>query len=79
MENFKKTFYAILINKLKVNQYELTPEKLFYDLGLNSLDMVELIIEFEKAYRINIPDEVLENLVSVGDAENYLKLRLNIT
>lgn len=79
MENFKKTFYAILINKLKVNQYELTPEKLFYDLGLNSLDMVELIIEFEKAYRINIPDEVLEKIVSVGDAENYLKLRLNIT
>ena len=79
MENFKKTFYTILTDKLKVNQEELTPEKLFYDLGANSLDMVELIIDFEKAFGITIPDEDAENIMTVNDAENYLKSKLNIT
>lgn len=79
MENFKETFYTILIDKLKVNQDELTPEKLFYDLGANSLDMVELIIELEKAFGITISDEDAEKIITVSDAESYLKSKLNIT
>lgn len=78
MENFKNTFYAILTDKLDVNQEELSPDKLFYDLGANSLDMVELIIEFEKAFDITIPDEDAEKIVAVNDAQNYLKSKLNI-
>jgi acyl carrier protein len=78
MKNFKEKFYVILIDKLKVNQDELTPEKLFYDLGANSLDMVELIIDFEKAFDITIPDEDAEKIMTINDAENYLKSKLNI-
>ncbi|HNT79571.1 MAG TPA: acyl carrier protein [Bacteroidia bacterium] len=78
MENFERIFYTVLINKLNVDQEELTPDKLFYDLGANSLDMVELIIELERAFSITIPDEDAEKIISIGDAELYLKSKLNI-
>ncbi len=78
MENFERIFYTVLINKLNVDQEELTPDKLFYDLGANSLDMVELIIELERAFSITIPDEDAEKIISIGDAELYLKSKHNI-
>ena len=78
MEDFKNKFYAILVDKLNVSHDELTPEKLFYDLGADSLDMVELIIEFEKAFSINIPDDDADTIKTVGDAEQYLKTVLKI-
>ncbi len=78
MENFKETFYAILTDKLDVNREALTPEKLFYDLGVDSLDMVELVIEFEKAFSINISDDDADKIKTVGDAEQYLKTVLKI-
>lgn len=78
MENFKERFYAILTDKLDVSEEELLPDKLFYDLGVDSLDMVELIIEFEKAFGINIPDDDADKIQTIGDAENYLKTVLKI-
>lgn len=78
MENFNRTFYGILAEKLNVRREELTPEKLFADLGADSLDMVELVIEFEKAFNINIPDDDAENIKTVHDAELCLKTILKI-
>lgn len=78
MEDFKNKFFAILIEKFHVNSDELTTEKLFYELGADSLDMVELIIEFEKHFSITIPDEEADKIITVGDAEKYLKSKLNI-
>lgn len=78
MENFKETFYGVLTDKLDVSRDELTPEKLFYDLGADSLDMVELIMDFENTFGIIIPDEDIDKIITVGDAEKYLKARLII-
>jgi len=78
MDDFKEKFNAILTEKLSVNREDLKPETRFTVLGFNSLDMVELIIEFEKAFHLTIPDDDIEGIVSVGDAEEYLKKKLNI-
>lgn len=78
MKEFKEKFNALLIDKLNVTEQELKPEAEFTDLGVDSLDMVELIIEFEKEFFITIPDDDIERIVSVGDAEEYLKKKLNI-
>jgi acyl carrier protein len=78
MKDFKQKFNALLTTKLNINQELLKPGTSFFDLGANSLDMVEVIIEFEKAFDITIPDEDAEKFLTVGDAENYIKKRLNI-
>ncbi|MBN8695600.1 MAG: acyl carrier protein [Bacteroidetes bacterium] len=78
MENFEQIFYGILTEKLSVNWEDLKPETRFSDLGLNSLDMVELIIEFEKAFHLTISDDDIEKMITVGDAKEYLKKTLNI-
>lgn len=78
MEDFKDKFYALLIDKLDVNQEELKPEAKFSDLGADSLDMVELIIDFEKTFNITIPDADIENIITIGDAEEYLRSKINI-
>lgn len=52
---------------------ELTPDAKFTDnLGADSLDMVELVMEFEKEFKIQIPDDDAEKIITVADAENYL-------
>ncbi|MDO9184417.1 MAG: phosphopantetheine-binding protein [Bacteroidia bacterium] len=78
MEDFKEKFNAVLTNKLNINWEDLKPEARFSDLGLNSLDMVELIIEFEKAFHLTISDDDIDKIITVGDVEGYLKTRLNI-
>ena len=79
MENFKSQFDAILIKKLGVDQNDITPKAKFLDhLGADSLDMVELIIEFENVFKISIPDDDMENIKTVGDAENYLQGKLKL-
>ena len=47
------------------------------DLGADSLDFVELTVEFEKAFKISIVDEDAEHLLTIGDAEKYLRNKLN--
>lgn len=78
MENLKEKFNALLIEKFNVAVDELKSEAKFTDLGADSLDMVELIIEFEKTFSITIPDEEAETIITIGDAEKYLKSHINI-
>jgi acyl carrier protein len=60
---------AIIVDKLGVDENEVTPEASFTnDLGADSLDTVELIMEFEKEFNIGIPDDQAENIGTVGDA-----------
>ena len=64
----------IIVSKLGVDEGQITPEASFTnDLGADSLDTVELVIEFEKAFNIQIPDEDAEKIGTVGDVINYLK------
>jgi acyl carrier protein len=64
----------IIVEKLGVEESEVTNTASFTnDLGADSLDTVELIMEFEKEFNISIPDEQAENIATVGDAINYLE------
>ena len=64
----------IIVDKLGVEEGEVTAEASFTnDLGADSLDTVELIMEFEKEFNISIPDEQAETIVTVGDAIKYLE------
>ena len=63
----------IIVDKLGVDESEVTNEASFTnDLGADSLDTVELIMEFEKEFDVSIPDEQAENIQTVGDAVTYL-------
>jgi len=63
----------IIMNKLGVEATQVTPEASFTnDLGADSLDTVELVMEFEKAFNLQIPDEDAEKIATVGDAIKYL-------
>ncbi len=67
----------IVMNKLGVEESAITPEASFTnDLGADSLDTVELVMEFEKSFNIQIPDEDAEKIGTVGDAINYLTQKL---
>jgi acyl carrier protein len=64
----------IIMNKLGVDDGQVTPEASFTnDLGADSLDTVELVMEFEKAFNLQIPDEDAEKITTVGDAVKYIK------
>ncbi|MEZ4805598.1 MAG: acyl carrier protein [Bacteroidia bacterium] len=65
---------SIIVDKLGVDESEVTPEASFTnDLGADSLDTVELIMEFEKEFNIAIPDEQAEKIGTVGDAITYIE------
>ena len=65
---------AIIVDKLGVSESEVTPEATFtQDLGADSLDTGELIMEFEKEFGIQIPDEKAETIQTVGDAIAYIE------
>ncbi len=67
----------IIANELGVEREKLTSEASFMDdLGADSLDIVELVMEFEKEFNIDIPDEEAEKLRTVGDALNYLNSKV---
>ncbi len=64
---------SIIVEKLGVEESDVTAEASFTnDLGADSLDTVELIMEFEKEFDITIPDEDAEKIATVGDAVSYL-------
>ena len=74
MSNIAEKVTEIIIDKLGVDSSEVTTEASFTnDLGADSLDTVELIMEFEKAFDISIPDEDAEKIQTVGDAVSYLE------
>lgn len=74
MSEIAEKVKAIIVDKLGVEESEVTAEASFTnDLGADSLDTVELIMEFEKEFNISIPDEQAENIATVGDAVSYLE------
>jgi acyl carrier protein len=69
---------AIIVDKLGVEEAEVKPEAKFTDdLGADSLDTVELIMEFEKEFSITIPDEQAEKISTVGEAISYIESNAN--
>lgn len=65
---------AIIVDKLGVEESEVTNEASFTnDLGADSLDTVELIMEFEKELNVTIPDDQAEKITTVGDAVAYIE------
>lgn len=65
---------AIIVDKLGVDESEVVADANFTnDLGADSLDTVELIMEFEKEFDMSIPDEDAENIATVGDAVKYVE------
>ena len=65
---------AIIVDKLGVEESQVTKEAHFQtDLGADSLDTVEMIMEFEKEFGIKIPDEEAEKIQTVGDAIAYIE------
>lgn len=74
MADITSKVQEIIVDKLGVDAAEVTPEASFTkDLGADSLDTVELIMEFEKAFDIQIPDEAAEKIATVGDAIKYIE------
>ncbi len=67
----------IIMDKLGVEESQITPEASFInDLGADSLDIVELVMAFEQAFNIQIPDEDSEKIQTVGDVYKYLEEKL---
>jgi len=74
MSEIAEKVRSIVVDKLGVDESEVTPEASFTnDLGADSLDTVELIMEFEKEFNISIPDDQAENIQTVGQAISYLE------
>ncbi len=74
MADVKEKVVAIIVDKLGVKESEVTPEASFTNhLGADSLDIVELIMEFEKEFGIEIPDEAAESISTVGDVIAYIE------
>ena len=74
MSNVQEKITKIIVDKLGVEESEVTKEASFTnDLGADSLDTVELIMEFEKEFNISIPDEKAETIATVGEAIKYLE------
>ena len=74
MSDISSRVKAIIVDKLGVDENEVVAEASFTkDLGADSLDTVELIMEFEKEFDIQIPDDQAENIVSVGQAIEFIE------
>ncbi|MFT4758051.1 MAG: acyl carrier protein [Paraglaciecola sp.] len=74
MANIAERVSKIIVDKLGVDAGEVVADASFTnDLGADSLDTVELIMEFEKEFDISIPDEEAENIQTVGNAITYLE------
>ncbi|HXB41741.1 MAG: acyl carrier protein [Bacteroidia bacterium] len=74
MSEIAKKVTSIIVDKLGVEEKEVTPTASFTnDLGADSLDTVELIMEFEKEFNIAIPDDQAEKISTVGDAIAYIE------
>ena len=74
MSDIASRVKAIIVDKLGVDENEVTENASFTsDLGADSLDTVELIMEFEKEFNIGIPDDQAENIGTVGEAIKYIE------
>lgn len=78
MSEIKSKVKEIIVDKLSVEESAVTEEASFTnDLGADSLDVVELIMEFEKEFDITIPDDKAENITTVGDAISFLEAEVS--
>lgn len=78
MSDIEARVKAIIVDKLSVGEDEVKNEASFAnDLGADSLDTVELIMEFEKEFGISIPDDKSEKIATVGDAIAYIEENVN--
>ena len=74
MSEIEAKVKEIIVDKLGVDEADVTPEASFTnDLGADSLDTVELIMAFENAFEITIPDDKAEKIATVGDAIAYIE------
>tara|TARA_B100001540_G_scaffold35308_1_gene31284 strand:- start:312 stop:542 length:231 start_codon:yes stop_codon:yes gene_type:complete len=74
MSEISEKVKAIIVDKLGVDASEVTEQASFTnDLGADSLDTVELIMEFEKEFNIQIPDDKAEAIATVGDAISFIE------
>jgi acyl carrier protein len=79
MADIEAKVKEIIINKLGVEEGQITPEASFTnDLGADSLDIVELVMDFEKAFNFSIPDEDYESIKTVGEAVGYIKQKTGV-
>ena len=77
MSEISEKVKAIIVDKLSVSESEVTEEASFTnDLGADSLDTVELIMEFEKVFDITIPEDQSESISTVGDAIKFIESKL---
>ena len=77
MSEVRTKVVGIIVDKLGVEESEVTNEASFTnDLGADSLDTVELIMEFEKEFNLSIPDEEAEKIETVGNAVTYIEEHL---
>ncbi len=74
MSEISSKIKAIIVDKLVIDESEVTNDSNFMsDLGADSLDTVELIMEFEKEFDLQIPDDDAEKITTVGDAIKYIE------
>lgn len=64
---------SILVDYYDVSKEDVSPEKTWADMNLDSLDTVELIMEIEKEFNLSIPDDVQQGFLTLGDAVKYLE------
>ena len=77
MDKIYQDVKNILVDKLGIAETEITPDaNLVRDLGIDSLDYAELVMEFEQSFNIRIPDEDAEKLATVKEAANYIQSKL---
>ena len=77
MSDHKNKINSIIVDKLGVDENKITATAHFIeDLGADSLDTVELIMQFEEEFNLEIPDEDAETITTVGKAIDYIKSKL---
>ena len=77
MSDVQDKIHEIIIDKLGIEKNKITPDAKFIDdLGADSLDTVELIMQFEEEFNIEIPDEDAENITTVKKSIDYIESNL---
>lgn len=77
MVDVQKKIATILIDKLGIPESEITPDASFVrDLGIDSLDYAELVMEFEQTFDIKIPDDDAEKMQTIGQAASYIASKI---
>jgi acyl carrier protein len=77
MSDFESRLKEIVTEQLSVDAEKITPEAKFVDdLGADSLDLVEMIMALEEEFKVEIPDEDAEKIITVKDAQDYIAAKL---